>query len=68
VDVQPYCFLGIGATVGNKIRLGQGTFVGAHALVASDTTENSVHLSPMPEGADLDSTAFMRIMMAKGKL
>jgi sugar O-acyltransferase (sialic acid O-acetyltransferase NeuD family) len=68
VDVQPFCFLGIGATVANKIRLGQRTFVGANALVASDTAENSVHVAPMPEGVDLDSTAFMRVMMAKGKL
>jgi acetyltransferase-like isoleucine patch superfamily enzyme len=68
VDVHPYCFLGIGATVGNKLTLGQRTFVGANALVASSTAENSVHVSPMPEGIDLDSSAFMRVMMAKGKL
>jgi sugar O-acyltransferase (sialic acid O-acetyltransferase NeuD family) len=68
VEVQPYCFLGIGATIGNKIKLGRRTFVGANALVASDTAESSVQVSPMAEGMDLDSGAFMRIMMAKGKL
>jgi sugar O-acyltransferase (sialic acid O-acetyltransferase NeuD family) len=67
VDVQPYCFLGIGATVGNKLTLGRRTFVGANALVASDTAENSVHVSSS-EDVDLDSGAFMRVMMAKGKL
>jgi sugar O-acyltransferase (sialic acid O-acetyltransferase NeuD family) len=68
VSVQPYCFLGIGATVGNKLTLGRRTFVGANALVASSTEENSVHVSSMSEGVDLDSNAFMRVMMAKGKL
>jgi UDP-3-O-[3-hydroxymyristoyl] glucosamine N-acyltransferase len=68
VDVQPYCFLGIGATVGNKLMLGQRSFVGANALVASNTAENSVHVSSSPEAVDLDSGAFMRVMMAKGKL
>lgn len=68
VDVQPYCFLGIGATVGNKLTLGRRTFVGANALVASNTAENSVHVAPASDAVDLDSGAFMRVMMAKGKL
>jgi sugar O-acyltransferase (sialic acid O-acetyltransferase NeuD family) len=68
VNVRPYCFLGIGATIGNKVTLGQRTFVGANALVASDTEANSVHVSPASEAMDLDSGAFMRVMMAKGKL
>jgi sugar O-acyltransferase (sialic acid O-acetyltransferase NeuD family) len=44
VVIKPYCFLGIGATVGNKLTLGEATFVGANALVASDTGEKSVCL------------------------
>jgi sugar O-acyltransferase (sialic acid O-acetyltransferase NeuD family) len=68
VNVQPYCFLGIGATVGNKLTLGQRTFVGANALVASSTEENSVHVASASDPVDLDSGAFMRVMMAKGKL
>jgi sugar O-acyltransferase (sialic acid O-acetyltransferase NeuD family) len=68
VNVAPYCFLGIGATVGNKLTLGQRTFVGANALVVSSTAENSVHVSSVSEAVDLDSSAFMRVMMAKGKL
>lgn len=68
VKVQPYCFLGIGATIGNKLVLGQRTFVGANALVASSTEENSVHVSSTSEAVDLGSSAFMRVMMAKGKL
>jgi sugar O-acyltransferase (sialic acid O-acetyltransferase NeuD family) len=68
VHVQPYCFLGIGATIGNKLTLGRRTFVGANALVASSTEENSVHVSSTTEAVDLDSGAFMRVMMARGKL
>lgn len=67
VNVQPYCFLGIGATIGNKLKLGQRTFVGANTLVVSDTAENSVNVASS-EAIDLDSGAFMRVMMAKGKL
>jgi len=68
VNVRPYCFLGIGATIGNKLTLGQRTFVGANALVVSNTEANSVHVSPASEAIDLDSGAFLRVMMAKGKL
>jgi sugar O-acyltransferase (sialic acid O-acetyltransferase NeuD family) len=68
VTVRPYCFLGIGATIGNKLTLGQRTLVGANALVASNTEENSVHVAAASDPVDLDSLAFMRVMMAKGKL
>jgi sugar O-acyltransferase (sialic acid O-acetyltransferase NeuD family) len=68
VNVRPYCFLGIGATIGNGLVLGDRTFVGANALVASNTEENSVHVSSTSEAVDLESGAFMRVMMAKGKL
>jgi hypothetical protein len=49
------------------LKLGQRTFVGANTLVASDTSENSVNVASS-EAIDLDSGAFMRVMMAKGKL
>jgi UDP-3-O-[3-hydroxymyristoyl] glucosamine N-acyltransferase len=68
VLVQPYCFLGIGATIGNKVTLAERTFVGANALVASDTVENAVCISREAERVDVDSATFLRIMMAKGKL
>jgi sugar O-acyltransferase (sialic acid O-acetyltransferase NeuD family) len=68
VKVEPYCFLGIAATVGNKLTLGQRTFVGAGALVVGNTEENSVHVAPTSEAVDLNSTTFLRVMMAKGKL
>jgi sugar O-acyltransferase (sialic acid O-acetyltransferase NeuD family) len=68
VVVRPYCFLGIGATIGNKVTLAKGTFVGANALVASDTVENGVCLAGESEQIDMDSLSFIRVMMAKGKL
>jgi sugar O-acyltransferase (sialic acid O-acetyltransferase NeuD family) len=68
VVVRPYCFLGIGATIGNKVTVGKGTFVGANALVASDTAENSVCLANESEHIDIDSASFLRVMTAKGKL
>lgn len=68
VVVRPYCFLGIGATISNKVTLAEKTFVGANALVASDTVENSVWLAGKSERADVDSATFLRVMMTKGKL
>jgi sugar O-acyltransferase (sialic acid O-acetyltransferase NeuD family) len=68
VEVRPYCFLGIGATVGNKVELASKTFVGANALVTSNTAENSVYLAGEAEKVDIDSESFLRVMMAKGKL
>lgn len=68
VVVRPYCFLGIGATVGNKVVLAERTFVGANALVVSDTAENSVCVTGEAERVDVDSATFLRVMMAKGKL
>lgn len=68
VVVRPYCFLGIGATISNKVTLGERTFVGANALVASDTAKNSVCLANETERADFDSLTFLRVMMSQGKL
>jgi sugar O-acyltransferase (sialic acid O-acetyltransferase NeuD family) len=68
VAMRPYCFLGIGATIGNNITLGERTFVGADALVVSDTAANSVRLAGVTEPVDFDSTSFLQVMMAKGKL
>ncbi len=44
------------------------TFVGANALVASNTAENSVHLAASASQSISIARAFMRVMMAKGKL
>jgi sugar O-acyltransferase (sialic acid O-acetyltransferase NeuD family) len=68
VVVRPYCFLGIGATVGNKVTLAERTFVGADALVVSDTLKNAVCVTEESDRADVDSATFLRVMMAKGKL
>jgi sugar O-acyltransferase (sialic acid O-acetyltransferase NeuD family) len=68
VLVRPYCFVGVGATISNRLTLAEKTFVGANALVAWDTAENSVCLANEHEGVDVDSGTFLRVMMAKGKL
>lgn len=68
VKVSSYSFLGVGATVSGNVTLGQSTFVGAHAFVASDTADNSVLLAQEARQAEFDSRSLMRIMTAKGKL
>jgi sugar O-acyltransferase (sialic acid O-acetyltransferase NeuD family) len=68
VTIGARSFIGVGATIGNNITLGERTFVGANGLITTDTAPGSVHATPEADGIDLDSTAFVRIMMAKGKL
>ena len=60
--------MGIGGTLGNKLMLGQRTFVSANPLVASNTKKNSVHVSSGSEAVGADNGAFMRVNIAKDKL
>lgn len=61
-------FLGIGATISNGARLGRKTFVGAHALITSNTPEGSVYVATESQRLDFTSGDFMRVMRAKRKL
>jgi sugar O-acyltransferase (sialic acid O-acetyltransferase NeuD family) len=68
VTVSENCFLGVGATVSGRVKLGKSSFVGAHALISSNTNPNSVHICPETPPAGVESRAFMRILAASGKL
>ncbi len=60
-------FLGIGCTVSNGVKIGQGSLIGAHVMVSTDTEPDSVHVWGQDK-LDIPAGAFMRMMMAKGKL
>lgn len=50
VHIEPYCFLGVNATLRNGIRVRQASVIGAGAILMKDTIEKGVYL---PERAKL---------------
>ena len=48
--IQPYCFIGVNATLRNGLTIARETLIGAGAVVMSDTVEQGVYL---PERARL---------------
>jgi sugar O-acyltransferase (sialic acid O-acetyltransferase NeuD family) len=69
VVVKEACFVGIGAKVSNNVTLGARSFVGANALVTSDTAADSVQAAgESPTVVDVDSATFMKVLRARKKL
>ena len=68
VEIGERAFLGIGATVSNKIIIGTGSLVGACALVTDNVPDGAVSLDGKHTIQNMESSIFMRVMMAKGKL
>lgn len=42
--IEPYCFLGVNATLRDAITIGEATLVGAGAVIMKDTKPGSVHV------------------------
>ena len=47
--IEPYCFLGVNATLRNGITLARETLVGAGAVIMKDTVEKGVYMAPRAE-------------------
>jgi acyl-[acyl carrier protein]--UDP-N-acetylglucosamine O-acyltransferase len=45
VHVQPYCFIGINATLRNSVTIAQGTLVGGGAVILKDTVADGVYMA-----------------------
>lgn len=52
VHIQPYCFIGVNATLRNSITIAPETLIGAGAVVMKNTVEKGVYL---PQRAELFS-------------
>lgn len=63
--VEPYCFLGVNATIGHEIRVGRESFIGASALVTKNVAPKSVYIVPDTQKFRLDSDAFLRLTKMK---
>jgi sugar O-acyltransferase (sialic acid O-acetyltransferase NeuD family) len=49
VRVEPYCFIGVNATLRNSITIGSETLIGAGAVVMKDTAPKSVYVPARTE-------------------
>jgi sugar O-acyltransferase (sialic acid O-acetyltransferase NeuD family) len=58
VHIQPYCFIGVNATLRNSITIARETLIGAGAVIMKDTVERGVYL---PERAKLFSKSSSEI-------
>lgn len=67
VTVGAGAFIGVGAALANGVRIGAEAFVGAGLAVSGDVAPRSV-LAAGGAAADIDSRAFMRMMIAQKKL
>lgn len=45
VTVEPYCFIGLNATIRNKIRIASHCYIGAGAVILQDTKEREVYMA-----------------------
>tara|TARA_R110002049_G_scaffold154628_8_gene319264 strand:+ start:144 stop:812 length:669 start_codon:yes stop_codon:yes gene_type:complete len=49
VKVEPYCYIGINATIRNRVTLARSGVIGAGAVIHGDTVEGGVYMSPQAE-------------------
>ena len=59
--IEPYCFLGVNATVGHQVTVGRESLIGAGALITKDVAPRSVHIVEATPRFRLDSRAFMKL-------
>jgi sugar O-acyltransferase (sialic acid O-acetyltransferase NeuD family) len=53
--IASHCFLGVNSTLAHKVRLAEGTLLGAGAVIAKDTEPNTVHVAPRSVKLDKSS-------------
>ena len=49
VHIQPYCFIGVNATLRNAIVVAQETLIGAGSIILHNTVEKGVYVTPHAE-------------------
>lgn len=63
--IEPYCFVGVNATIGHEIRIGAESFIGAGTLVTKNVAPKSVYIAPDTPKFRLDSDSFLRLTKMK---
>jgi sugar O-acyltransferase (sialic acid O-acetyltransferase NeuD family) len=59
--IEPYCFIGVSATLGHEITIGRESFIGAGSLITKNVAPKSVYIRSDTEKFRLDSPAFLRL-------
>ncbi len=62
VTIASYAFLGINCTISNHVRIGEGSYIGAGALISKDTARNSVYAVAGTNRFKLDSEQFSMLL------
>ena len=65
VVIEPYCFLGVNATIGHEIKVGQESFIGAGTLVTKHVAPKSVYIMADTPKFRLDSDSFLKLTKMK---
>jgi sugar O-acyltransferase (sialic acid O-acetyltransferase NeuD family) len=60
-NVEPYCYFGVGSTIGHEITVGRESFIGAGCLLTKSAPPKSVYITPDTPRYRLDSTDFLRL-------
>ena len=63
--VEPFCFLGVSATLGHEITVGRESFIGAGSLITKNVPPHSVYIVPDTARYRLDSESFLRLTKMK---
>jgi acetyltransferase-like isoleucine patch superfamily enzyme len=63
--IEPYCFLGMNATIGHEITIGQGCFLGARSCVTKNALPGSVFIEADTPKFRLDAESFMKMTRMK---
>jgi sugar O-acyltransferase (sialic acid O-acetyltransferase NeuD family) len=61
VVIEPYCFLGVNATLRNGIRIAESCVIGAGALIMKDTEPQGVYTVPAAQKRDTLSSELSRL-------
>lgn len=66
--IKEYSFVGVNASILNNVIIAPKTFVGAGVSIAQNTKEGGVYTQPDAKCIFPDSTMFMKVLEASGKL
>jgi len=62
---EPYCFIGVSASLGHEITIGGESFIGAGSLITKTVKPRSVHILPNTPSYRLDSSTFLALTKMK---
>jgi len=58
--IEPYCFIGVNATIGHQIMVGEKSIIGAASIITKNVEPKSVFIADNTPKFRLDSEHFMR--------